>query len=297
MRRSIAPETTSRESECGAADYLRAPWSRASVSPRTRLGRSGLPAGALEPPNRACRGRWYKQAARTAADDARSASRFSDRSPRASSRSTASGRASQSAARATTNTARTSSTAQSSVSRSIVSGGAKPHDGAVRILRQDAAREQPVDDIARGDAVAIDLDADEESLAAHLADQRALDRGKTREQMRALLRGACDQSFFEQHVERRSPTRTRADCRRTCCRDRPARTPASGPRCRRAPRRQQTAAQRLAEDDAVGRTFSCSHARNFPVRPMPSGSRRRSGARCSRGRCARIARDSRGEER
>src|SRR5690349_8024984 len=43
-----------------------------------------------------------------------------------------------------------------------------PDDGAVRVLRQNAARQQPIDDRTRGDFPRVDLDADEKAAAANV---------------------------------------------------------------------------------------------------------------------------------
>src|SRR6266480_4680393 len=58
----------------------------------------------------------------------------------------------------------------------------EPHDRAMRVLRQDSAREEPIDDVAGSDPLAIDFDADEKTLAANFPDQGTAYGRQSREQ-------------------------------------------------------------------------------------------------------------------
>ena len=115
-------------------------------------------------------------------------------------------------------------TAHSRSSRGMLSGGAMRTTRAVRVLRQDAAREQPLDDRARASmrraSTSMPMNSPRPRTStidgtAQVAAVRASSHAPS--SARAL-----DQVFVEQHVERgHRDRRARADCRRTCCRGRP----------------------------------------------------------------------------
>jgi 4-hydroxybenzoate polyprenyltransferase len=125
--------------------------------------------------------------------------------------------------------------------------------GAVRVLAQHAAREQAVADLARAGEGRIDLDADEQALAAHFGDRRMVERAQLGEQLVAADARLLGQALLLQQIER-----GRADRCGECVAAEGAAVVA-GREYRHhllggeeRAHRQQAAAERLAESEAVG---------------------------------------------
>src|SRR6185437_5801039 len=74
-----------------------------------------------------------------------------------------------------------------------VERGRDAHDGFGRVLRQDPAREQTIDDGARAGATPVDLDADEEAATAHVGHELTAQARELAHHPRAELGCALDQ--------------------------------------------------------------------------------------------------------
>src|SRR5258706_6933681 len=126
-------------------------------------------------------------------------------------------------------------------------------DRAVRVLAQNAVLEERFDELARGRKLGRDLHPDQQTLAADFRDRRTLDRLQALEQVLAHLRGALGQLLVDEEIERRESHRRgeRVAAERAAV---VAGLEYAQHFLARAERRDrdQPAAQRLAEDDAVG---------------------------------------------
>ena len=151
------------------------------------------------------------------------------------------------------NTARTSSTAQSSSCRVDDERRREAHHRAVRVLAEQAAREQPLADaraVARSGSISTPISSPLPRTSRDQPDARSL---QSREQLVAELARALGQALVEQQVERRQRDRRGERVPPKVLPWSPGvNTCITSARAEERGHRQQSAAQRLAEDHAVG---------------------------------------------